>query len=307
MSDKNSWRNKWQKLSPRDWSEIRASWLGNIPKFPAVGSPPDPGLENLATLLTIPFPDKNDKNERFPDAIGLRSNSLWEAVFLFHKCAHTHLAVQRIGQQGMHSWSLFNAYHSAYLGARGIMTLLGAPTPLLDSRQVVLDLFPEPLKKRKYGSAPVFQEFAIVRVGKLEQRYLWEAFQHVLRITDATCLDTALRDSLLDIDFEDFSRPRNKYLYKTSFWPPFPDLLADTLLADFNKLFGESLDIAEEGFLLRLCFSVYRLFEQLMTDLATQSGIIKEQLDASRIFSSAGLPVIECYDNFISQVSSGAA
>jgi hypothetical protein len=83
--------------------------------------------------------------------------------------------------------------------------------------------------------------------------------------------------------------------------------MADTLLADFNKLFGENLDVADEGFLLRLCFSVYRLFEQLMTDLASQSGVIKEQLDGSRIFANAGLPAIECYTNFVSQVSAAGA
>jgi hypothetical protein len=303
VSDK-SWRHKWQKLGGRDWGEIRASWLGNVPKFAAVGSPPDPGLENLPTLVAVSLPDSN---ERFPDVPGLRSNSLWEAVFLFHKCAHTHLAAQRIGQQGMHSWSLFNAYHSAYLGARGIMTLLGVPILLLGSDQIVIDLFPEPLKKKKFASSPLFQEFLIVRLGRLDQRYLWEAFQRVLKKTEATCWDTTLRDALIGLDFEDFSRPRNKYLYKASFWPPLADLMADTLLADFNKLFGTSLDIAEEGFLLRLCFSVYRLFEQLMTDLASQSGIIKEQLDGSRIFTNAGLPAIECYTNFISQVSADAA
>jgi hypothetical protein len=125
-------------------------------------------------------------------------------------------------------------------------------------------------------------------------------------MTDATCWDIAVRDALLDVDFEDFSRPRNKYLYKASFWPPLGDLMSDALLADFNELFGTRLDAADEGFLLRLCFSVYRLFEQLMTDLASQSGVIKEQLDASRIFANSG-PAIECYTNFVAHSSPGAA
>jgi hypothetical protein len=278
--------------------------LDNIPRFSAIGSPPDPGIEKLPTLLAITLPDHND---RFPDVPGLRVNALWEAVFLFHKCAHTHLAAQRIGQQGMHSWSLFNAYHSAYLGAHGIMTLLGVPTPDLGSGQLVIDLFPEPLKKKKVAATPMFQEFVVVRLGSLSQRYLWEAFQRVLKMTEASCWDLVLRNALIDVDFEDFSRPRNKYLYRAAFWPPLSDLMADTLLADFNKLFGENLDVADEGFLLRLCFSVYRLFEQLMTDLASQSGVIKEQLDGSRIFANAGLPAIECYTNFVSQVSAAGA
>ena len=303
MSDK-SWRHKWQKLGRRDWNDIRASWLDHIPRFPAVGSPPDPGLEKLPTLLALTLPDHND---RFSDVPGIRVNALWEGVFLFHKCAHTHLAAQRIGQQGMHSWSLFNAYHAAYLGAHGIMTLLGVPTPLLGSGQIAIDLFPEPLKKKKSAARSEFREFVVVRLSQLNQRYLWEAFQRILKMTDAECWDVVLRDALIDIDFEDFSRPRNKYLYRAAYWPPLSDLMEDTSLTDFNKLFGTNLDIADDGFLLRLCFSVYRLFEQLMTDLASQSGVIREQVDGSRIFANAGQPAIECYTNFVSQVSTGSA
>ena len=72
-------------------------------------------------------------------------------------------------------------------------------------------------------------------------------------------------------------------------------------------LVGTELLIDDPGFLLRLCFSVYRLFEQLMVDLASQSGVIKQQLDVSRIVTNAGLPAIECYSNFVSQVSADAA
>jgi hypothetical protein len=304
VSDKDL-RHKWQKFVKRNWVEIRASWVGNMPTFPALGSPPDPGLDHLPTLLAVPLPDK-DKSDRFQDVDGLRRNALWEAVFLFHKCSHTHLAAQRIGQQGMHSWSLFNAYHSAYLGARGLMALLGVPILLLGSGgQIAIDLFPEPIKKKGALPSPLFQEFLIVRLPTLDQRYLWEAFQRVLRMTTATCWDAKLRDDLLDLDFKDFSRPRNKYLYNAAFWPPRGDLLSDLLLADFNTSFGATLVIADEGFLLRLCFSVYRLFEQLMTDLASQSAIIKAEVDASRIVVNADLPAIECYTNFLSQV--GAA
>jgi hypothetical protein len=299
VSDK-SWRHKWQKIEQRKWGEVRASWVGKVPHFSGIGSAPDPGLENLSTLLAVPLPSNND---RFPDVAGLRSNALWEAVFLFHKCAHTHLAAQRIGQSGMHSWSLFNAYHSAYLGARGIMTLLGAPTPFLGSGQLILDLFPEPSNKKKQQASRLFEEFVIIRLGQLTQRYLWQAFQHVLRITDATCWDVGLRDSLAAIDYEDFSRPRNKYLYRAAFWPPFADLMADCQLNDDDKLYGRALLVEDEGFLFRLCFSVYRLFEQLIVDLGSQSAVIKEQVDGSRVITNAGLPVVEGYSNFVSQLA----
>ena len=270
-----------------------------------MGAPADPGLENLATLLAGTLPDNYD---RFPDVAGLRANSLWEAVFLFHKCAHTHLATHRIGQDGMHSWSLFNAYHSAYLGARGIMILLGVPMPSLKGSQVAIDLFPEPTKRNKRSiSVPLFQEFVIVRLPLLEQRHLWEGFQRVLRMSQVECWDASIRDELLDLSYEKISPPRNHYLYKASFWP-FTDLMIDAALVDFNKIFGRApLDVSDDGFLMRLCFSVYRLFEQLMADLAAHSAVIRQQYVESRIYANAGLPVTECYANFVDQISAGAA
>ena len=212
-----SLRPKWQNFGKRDWEQIRGSWLSHTPTFPYVGAPPDPGLENLAPLLALTLPPSHDK---FPDVEGLRANALGEAVFLFHKCSHTSLATQRIGQQGMHSWGLFNAYHSAYLGARGIMTLLGVALPKVNGNQIAIDLFPETTKKKRVQLAqPEFQEFIIVRLGLLEQRYLWEAFQRVLNMTQSKCWDASLRQNLLDLSFEKITPPRNHFLYKAQFWP----------------------------------------------------------------------------------------
>lgn len=278
--------------------------MSEIPKFTSVGSPPNPGLENLAPLLAVALPPNHD---RFPDVDGLRTNALWEAVFLFHKCAHTNLATQRMGQQGMHSWSLFNAYHSAYLGARGIMTLLGVSLPKVNGNQIAIDLFPEPTKKRRTQLAqPEFQEFIIVRLNLLEQRYLWEAFQRVLNMTQSKCWDATLRQNLLDLSFEKITRPRNHFLYKAQFWP-LPDLITDAAASEFDAIFGTELDVDEQGFLLRLCFSVYYLFEQLMQDLAVYSAPIKEQLDGSRVLISSGLDVLGSYENFTAQVSAAGA
>lgn len=296
-----SWRSKWQNFRKRSWNDIRASWLVNMPTFPDLGSPPDPGLENLTPLQSVTLPQHNG---RFADVHGLRVNILWEAVFLFHKCAHTSLASQRVGQQGMHSWSLFNAYHSAYLGAKGLMALLGVSLPKIAGNQVAIDLFPEPTTRKRGPIAvvPEFQEFLIVRLAALvDQRYLWEAFLRVLNMTDTKCWDMASRQKLLELDFEKITPPRNRFLYRADYWP-LPDLITDGVVSEFDKLFGTELDVDEEGFLLRLCFTVYYLFDQLMRDLANYSSVIKQQVEGSRMFASAGSSVVNCYSSFVSQI-----
>lgn len=292
-----SWRPKWQNFGKRRWEDIRGSWLANVPAFPAVGAPASPGLVGLPALLPIAPPDNH---ERFADVEGLRLTALWEAIFLFQKCAHTSLATQRIGRAGMHSWSLFNAYHSAYLGARGLMTLLGVPLLIHSGIQIAIDLFPEQQKRRRSISLVPFEDFVVVRLpGILEQRHLWEGFLRVLRMSEASCWDHGVRDDLLALSYERITPPRNQFLYLSQFWP-LNDLMIDGQTFEFNQLIGRELDTAENGFLLRLCFSVYRLFEQLLTDLAVYSGAVREQLEGSRVQSILHEPELECYSTFLS-------
>jgi hypothetical protein len=296
-----SLRPKLQNFAKRSWDEIRDSWLAHVPTFPTIGARPDPGLEHLQPLLEIPLPKDHG---RFPDVVGLRSQTLWEAVFLFHKCAHTQLAAQRLGREGMHSWCLFNGYQSAYLGARGMMALLGVPLPQLKDRQVALDLYPAQEGKknvRSRVSAP-FQEFLIVPLPPLDQRDLWEAFQRVINMSSAACWDTGLRQELLDVAHERITPPRNRFLYRAAHWP-LGDLISDVQPPDLAGFIGTELDPEDPGFLLRLPFVVYRLFEQLMSELAGHSAVIKTQLAGSRCLADREVPELGCYREFISRTA----
>ena len=286
---------------------MRDAWMADIPEFPVPGAPPDPGLEHLSPLQVINIPEVGAPPVRVRDVDGIRRNTLWEAVFLFHKCAHANLAAQRLGQQGMHSWCMFNAYHSAYLGAKGIMELLGVALPNLDGKQVAIDLFPQPekLPKKVAGrlrASPQFHDFLVIRLKPIDQSELWEAFQRVLRITTADCIDMSLSKELMGIPYGKFSPPRNHFLYQAHFWP-LDDLMADAALEEMNDLFGVELDIKEKGFLLRLGFSVYHLFEQLMTDFGEQSAVINNQIGESRFFSESELPELGTYKKFRSQIT----
>ena len=292
-----SLRPKWQKIAHRNWSEVKGAWLANVPEFPSVGFRPDPGVGRLDGLKGLSV---SSAPQRFPDVEGLRRNVLWEAVFLFHKCSHTSLAAQRLAEAGMRSWALFNAYHSAYIGAKGIMALLGVVFPTLASKEVVLDVFPPVSSKSRRGvQTGQFEEFLVIPIGRrLEQRFVWEVFQRVLRQSESRCWDQSSRDELLDLSWEDISRPRNHFLYRVLHWP-LDDLIVDST-GDWNDFWSTDLDIDNEDFLLKLSFIVYRLFEQLVIDFSKQSPIIAEQLKGSRCFNDNSRPVaLECYASYI--------
>jgi hypothetical protein len=297
-NEDDKWRRLWKQFRERRWDDVRDSWVEHIPSFGKVASRPDPGLENLPELLSIA---RDEPVARHEDVYGLRTNALWEAMFLFHKCSHTNLAAQRLASQGMHSWCLFNAYHSAYLGAKGIMTLLGVPLPNLSGNQVGLDLFPEPEKKRLVK--PVrFDEFLIVRLPKLDQRRMWQGFQRLLKMCRTQCWDDSLRKEIINVAYSAISPPRNYFLYKSHYWP-LEDLASDATGDELSAMMTPELDAENDGFLLRLSFLVYLFFQQLISDLAKYSPVIRVQLEASRCLVDVQMPELDLYREFISQVA----
>lgn len=305
-------KHKLDHIRKRNWNDIRSSWMQHVPQFQSLAPKPDPGLEKLETLRKDALPKKSDPPMTVADADGIRSNAVWEAIFLFHKCAHTSLAAQRLGQQGMHSWAMFNAYHSAYLGAKGIAEMLGVAALDIPGRPtILLDFFPESEQSSK-SKRPVlvakFNEVAIIPLEyDLDQQGLWEMFQRIVRVSSVPCWSQQLQKDLKNVAHTKITPPRNAFLYKAHHWP-LDDMIQDVTPPSMDLLVGTDLLVEDTGFLLRLCFSIYRLFEQLMADLSADSAVVKHQLDGSRIFVSEELPVVKSYQHFVSQVSAvGAA
>ena len=63
------------------------------------------------------------------------------------------------------------------------------------------------------------------------------------------------------------------------------------------------LDAETDGFLIRLSFLVYLLFERLMADLSEYSPVVKSQVDASRFLLGLQIPELDLYRYFVSQIS----
>lgn len=290
-------------IGARRWETVKSGWLEHIPVFPSYGAKPDPGLDHLPTLQEISLPADR---AHIGDVPGVRSNLLFEAVFLFHKCAHSHLAAQRLGAMGMHSWSMLNAYHSAYLGARGILALLGVGLFNHRDVQFLIDVYPRPRSRREQKQLAVgawrFNQFLLVRFGqRLDQQDLWEAFKRVIEVSDVPCWNQRACDELRRVPREAISKPRNAFLYMPAFWPG-GDLLSDGSADVFKALGAARLDPTQEGFLLRLSCNVYQLFEQSIRDLASDSGPIRDQLDESRIAKDPGAADLFCYNNYLTAI-----
>jgi hypothetical protein len=114
------------------------------------------------------------------------------------------------------------------------------------------------------------------------------------------CWDLSVRDALLDLDHERIAPTRNHFLYRTRHWP-IEDLDQDGIPESLLGLIGNDLDTDSTGFLMRLNFSVYRLFEQLVNDLAVYSAPIKSRIGQSRFLAASERELV-CYREFVSGI-----
>lgn len=295
-----SMRSRWQNIDARNWRFIRDSWVEYPLTISAPNEVPSPGLEDLADLRAIV---PRQQVSIYDDVPGLRSNALAEAVFLYKKCCRSRRAAQELAVSGGQSWALFNAYHSAYIGARGIMALLGFATPKLNGSQAGIDLFPITDNGGSQGKRPKTiskDKFRVFSLAKLEQRFVWEALIHVLNISTVECWNEDLVSEVTQLNFEKITPPRNLFLYKANYWP-LDDLVADLIPSTLNSLVGSTLEESSDGFLLRLCFTIFQLFSELIADLASTSNTVRWHMQAT-------VPLRDCdswlpYPEFVGQLA----
>lgn len=276
---------RWQQVSPRNWAGIAPVWVGVATAIPELSSKPEPGLDKLPGLLAIGHVELC----RFADVEGIRKQVLWEALYLYLKCDHSKCASERLAEAGMPSWSMFNAYHSAYLGARSILWLLGLPLPDLAGHQVFVDLFPDAdtnrAKRRHDKGGGVYSEFLVKSIGKLDQRGIWDCLQRVLKISTVEVWNSELVETICGLNSYDITPPRNHFLYKPGYWI-FDDLESD-IQDEYNWLVvSESVNTTDKSFLLWLCYAVHHVLTSLIMDMASRSALINRFFSATRCQSS---------------------
>lgn len=269
-----------QRLKGRDWEAIREAWLSYVPSFSGLGGLPDQSSDDLLDVQG--FSPSSEQPERTGEIEGVRSSVLWEAVCLYQKAKHTNFAAKRLHDEGLETWSLFNYYHSAYLGAKGIMYLLGVTVPLLNSKRWILDVFAAPENDRsgKKIKPESLTDFIAIPLPGLDQHQLWAWFQRVLASTRSAPWDREMaKDIHLIGTSRDMTRQRNGLLYKTSFWIAGDLLQPLAVPTAIPEKYGLDTDAAE--FLSSLCAHVQLIFDSLLQDLGKSSLPIRLQVEAA--------------------------
>ena len=111
----------------------------------------------------------------------------------------------------MHSWGMFNAYHSAFLGVRGIMALLGIGFPrFAESGQFFIDVHPAPAtnkqKKQLIAGQYLFRDFSMIKLSnQVDHEDTWTAFIRTLNVSKVPCWEERESKELRDLAVKSIS------------------------------------------------------------------------------------------------------
>jgi hypothetical protein len=274
-----AWEQSWSHIDDRDWDVVRSAWLRSIPPRAVLGTRPDPTLSTLAAqqgaLRGAKLPIE------VADVPAFRATAFCEAMFLLHKGLHVLRAAQMHAGKGMPSWSLFSAYHSAFLLGKSISYFLGVCTPLPEGRQWIVDLFPQQKKKhvrKKPMAAEDFVTFKVIPVAHMDQRHSWGTLLRTIRLASVSVWKAEESQSILALNFEEFSPVRNKFIYSPPFWP-FDDLFTEQPVALVNDSPGFSeFDLDKLSFLFSLACRLAGMAEALAFDLAKHVPSVSQEL-----------------------------
>lgn len=266
-----------QRLRGRDWAALREVWLSYIPSAASEDESAESPSESLLEVQGYAPP--TERVTRSEQVVGVRASVFSEALTLFRKAKHTLGAATRLQNEGFQTWSRFNYYHSAYLGAKSVMYLLGVTTPRLLGKSWLVDVFapPHDFRSGKKIKPESLTDFMAIPIPGLDQHQLWAWFQRTVAATRSAPWDPKSARALhLISTTRDITRPRNHLLYSPTFW-----IAEDLVQLRFDERVGTityDLDVDSPDFFIHLCHHVQGILDTLFDDLASLSLPVRRQI-----------------------------
>lgn len=280
-------RAKLQKIFPRKWGELKQKWLDYIPEIDEPGSVPQERVVN--SIILRDHVAKIIDNQPFiipEDIPEIKHFALKEGLFWLHKAGNVIGASQIHINEGIKSWSLSSAYHSALFATKAILPFLGiVVTEFPERGSFLVDLWSEEIAKKSKIRIRSYDTIKVLKVCRIEHRHIWTLLQRMLTITEFPVEVITLEnvESLKSLAKNDFAKQRNKLHYRpTWIFDDIHQQMFDSSFLNFESQLTDGSALSDpdiDNFSFALAFVLMRMAIRMLVDIADFSPIIKTELD----------------------------
>lgn len=229
-------------IGKRSWEELLIRWVEFIPDIDPPGSQPDVSLSTLMQTNYAPFTKEvfeKESGAHYLETKGVRKIVLREGIFLLHKACHLLRNAELDISHGVITWSLSEAYQSAYYGAQAILSFLGVAYTDINGKSMLIDLWPAQIRLAGQKPKPNRQQelSQFVKTVFIEQRHLWNLFQRILFISEVSVWPEKILSVFRNLDTKKYPKQRNIIHYSKHRW-----LNEDLYKSVKDQAFGKSND-----------------------------------------------------------------
>jgi hypothetical protein len=287
------------QLRRRRWEHIRSRWLNDIPVFAKAGETPAVslsdvvGFQAVAAALSLRAKDQAEQIRTMgvpptsvqvqlisesQDVSGVREIIFRESLFLMHKARHVLGAAEFQARDGLRTWSLANSYQASFYAAKAILGFLGVSFPEYNSRTIIVDLFPYPVRDSREYTDAAFHFLGT----RLDHRPVWDMFQRIIAVSSVDCWPKEIINRLKSVESKNFAKQRNDIHYRNNGW-----LLNDLHDFDFAEGFGslrswpndnDDLDFDRDDVSIVVAFTLLKLGLMLIQDLGSVTGKLQGEI-----------------------------
>ncbi|EFK07010.1 conserved hypothetical protein [delta proteobacterium NaphS2] len=247
------------------------------------GTPPAPLIEN-SDIEVLCEDAKASRANEFSSAqsavAGLRESIFHESVYWLHKSIHSLGAAERKVQNGMLTWSVIDAYLSAFFSMRCLCGMLGVVICDYKNKSYVIDLCRNVgnMRRQIRNLRDAFEEKPIAYTTgvRFDHKQCWEIMQRLLRVLKEESWGKDLSQKIIDLDSKDFAHHRNRICYYAHEWLE-NDLHLPRYEDDFMSLRNIEFDKATSRFTISLALAMVRAAIAGYWDIAKIASILNEE------------------------------
>lgn len=264
-------------LPHRTWSSLRDLWLEHVP--PDL-DPSDVDISMLLGMAATKIADKQTLN----GAAGLREQTLRDVLFLRQKSLYCISCAESCSDNGFSTWSGPTMYDACFFLAKAFIYFLGVRDIARDAR-AYLDIFYFEYKKghRQFDGCQIF-----LLKERLTHDMVWALFGRQLRTLTIDVGD--VQEKVLELrnfDLGQFSRERNRLLYKPFSWSREDELQNSDLgqrctylrNSEFFADPNENAEYVDKYFFL--AFAISSLLDTMLLDLGDVAPAVLYRLIAN--------------------------
>ncbi len=281
-----------KKLAARYWDQVASSWLRHLPQIDSPGIPPKPlslnqDLSYLCEQARSPKP--NILSSARGPAAGLRDAIFHESIYWLHKAVHSLSGAERKIAYGMLTWSVIDAYQSAYFSMRSLCAALGVVVCDYQSKSYVVDIcrdFGSTKRELRVQDSAFCEDVAVYSIGvRFDHKDNWQIMQRLLRVLHNESWGEECSQKIIELKSKDFAHHRNRICYYVHEW-----LKNDMLAPDYDESFATQaiykafpiLDTTNLNFTLHLAYVFARISLTAYWDVAKVGVILARESESLR-------------------------